>query len=120
MPRRNSNADYHHFKPRWDPNFQPAKRPLEAKSNLKVNAETIVHEFRRNWEEKEARIIPLESQAQLKSVYRPSSIVHWFFGAINWNVALEYVCWGLAGIALAMLITLFVFGPTNWREFLWG
>ena len=39
--------------------------------------------------------------------------------AVNWDVALEYFCWVVCSAAILTLIGLFLFGPTNWSEFLW-
>jgi hypothetical protein len=54
------------------------------------------------------RIIP---QAQ-------PSVIHRFFGRINWSMLIDMICTFLAILAIAVISGVMFFGPISWREFI--
>lgn len=113
MPRRNHNADYHHVN--WG-----APPLIRRPTGLKIDAETIVREYRRHWEEPKEKD---EAEVEVKKIQNSGLHSMPYYipirKMVNWGVAFEWLCWGLCIAALTMIAGLLIFGPTNWRAFLW-
>jgi hypothetical protein len=108
MPRKNCNADYHRIRDNFSKIvfFDEAPMPARKPTGLKIDAETIIREFRKNWQEKEGRVVPLNPRQELPK----SEPERAWWRAINWPVALEWAYW-IALAACMVYLAIFVFGP---------
>lgn len=88
-------------KPRWT--VKHGRSEFNPGSRILTKPEEIVRQFR---------------QYERYRFEPPRPKIPWY-QKINWNVTAEWACWILAGLTLAMITGLLIFGPTKWRDFLW-
>jgi len=109
MPRHNFNADYH--RPRWNHDRvyflgrDVSETPRPERAILRTTGEQIVREFRTQKAEGR-RHLPSAGAENMehRAIPKPGPFKLPWHKAVNWRVAFEYMCLGVAALAIGYLI----------------